>query len=64
MRYTAPDQSGNLVAEALAAAGGQCGERATSGQNFADSPGLQPAEIGIEGAAQDIAPIERIVAHG
>jgi hypothetical protein len=58
-------KAGNLVAEALAAAGGQYGERAASGQNFADHPGLQAAEVGVaEGVAQQVAcGVEPIVAH-
>src|SRR5262249_42860605 len=63
---TRPNQSRNLVAEALAAAGGQHSERATSGQNFADYPGLQAAEAGVaEGMAQYVARgVESILGHG
>jgi hypothetical protein len=46
--------------------GAQHGERAASGQNFADHPGLQAAEIGVaEGVAQDVARgVEPILGHG
>ena len=51
-----PQDSGDLIAEALAAAGRQDGERAASGQHLADHSRLQPAEIRVaEHAAQDIA---------
>ena len=45
--------------------GGQHGERAASGQNFADHTGLQAAEVGVaEGVAQQVAcGVEPIVAH-
>jgi hypothetical protein len=60
-----PDQRRYLVAEALAAAGRQHGERAASAQNLADHPGLQAAEVGVaEGVAQQVARgIEPMVAH-
>ena len=46
--------------------GGQHGERAASGQNFADHTGLQAAEVGVaEGVAQDVARgVEPILGHG
>ena len=51
-----PDQGGDLVAQALAAAGRQHGQRAAPGQHLADHAGLQAAEVGVtEGAAQDVA---------
>ncbi len=51
-----PDQRRDLVAQALAAAGRQHGQRAAPGQHFADHAGLQTAELGMaEGAAQDVA---------
>jgi hypothetical protein len=61
-----PDQRRYLVAEALPAAGRQDGKRAASGQNLADHPSLQAAEVGVaEGVAQDVARgVKRIVAHG
>ena len=47
---------GDLVAEALAAAGRQHGQRAAPGQHLADHAGLQAAEVGVaERAAQDVA---------
>ncbi len=46
-------QAGNLVAQALAAAGGQDGHGAAAGQGLADDIGLQAAELRMpEGAAQ------------
>jgi hypothetical protein len=42
---TGADQRGDLVAQALAAARRQHGERATPGQDLADHAGLQPAEV-------------------
>ena len=51
-----PHQRRDLVAEALAAAGRQHGQRAAPGQHLADHAGLQAAEIGMaERAAQHVA---------
>ena len=51
-----PDQRRDLVAQALAAAGRQHGQRAAPGQHLADHAGLQAAEVGVaERAAQDVA---------
>ena len=53
---TGPDQRRDLVAQALAAAGRQHGQRAAPGQHFADHAGLQATELGMaESAAQDVA---------
>ena len=53
---TRPDERGDLIAQALAAAGGQHRERAAPGQQLADHAGLKPAKVRVaEGAAQDVA---------
>ena len=61
-----PDQRGDLVAQALAAAGGKDGERAASGQDLADHAGLQAAEVLVaESVAQHVARgIERVLRGG
>ena len=51
-----PHQRRDLVAQALAAAGRQHGERAAPRQHLADHTGLQAAEVGMtERAAQYVA---------
>jgi hypothetical protein len=51
-----PDQRGDLVAQALAAAGGKDRERAASGQDLADHARLQAAEVLV---AESVAQLRR-----
>jgi hypothetical protein len=51
-----PDHAGDLVAEALSAAGGQHRHGATPGQDLGDHVSLQSAKLGVaEGAPKDLA---------
>ena len=60
-----PQQGGDLVADALAPAGGQDGQGRTPGQDLGDHRRLKPPEAGVsEDTAQDLLRLlERIVGH-